>query len=534
MDDNSLKYISEWKSSAHADESARQFRFDQARDALEAVLSDLAQPRQQVNGTQIADGIADTPMQDVQARADGEVITIPLAIDDELADIPAEMRETVAQEIAAFRERSVKRDLERLRREEEMEAAERARNNRSVRATSPPTSAPAGRAGGANGIPLGPRERGVQGAPSGPKAFQGVQMPRDYHSGVRFVNGSSSTNGFVNREEDDDLASDEELERRRKARKEEELEKQYLDQERRWLNREKSRTSALEREKLRDGDEAGLLEKEREAMRKRLKEWNDDVEASRKAEEYYQDRSIWLRNRAMFRANEAEIDDRDRAQESRENGRGNRDRETAKDDAESKTDRDAGDIGLNREDGMPTREPARFKMSLGAAAQKAQAATAPRRRTAAEVEGLLEDEAIEEQSQKRTLVPIDPTKGMENVALDPEERAAMVQQLAREIPTSKDGLWSWPVRWESLSTETIEDQLKPFVEKKIVEYLGVQEQMLIDVVTEHMEKRGGPGELVELLEGALDDEAEALVRKLWRMIIFFSESERRGLNGGTQ
>jgi hypothetical protein len=28
---------------------------------------------------------------------------------------------------------------------------------------------------------------------------------------------------------------------------------------------------------------------------------------------------------------------------------------------------------------------------------------------------------------------------------------------------------------------------------------------------------------------ALDEEAEILVRKLWRMLIFFSESEKRGL-----
>jgi len=29
---------------------------------------------------------------------------------------------------------------------------------------------------------------------------------------------------------------------------------------------------------------------------------------------------------------------------------------------------------------------------------------------------------------------------------------------------------------------------------------------------------------------ALDEEAEVLVRKLWRMLIFFSESEKRGLS----
>jgi hypothetical protein len=29
---------------------------------------------------------------------------------------------------------------------------------------------------------------------------------------------------------------------------------------------------------------------------------------------------------------------------------------------------------------------------------------------------------------------------------------------------------------------------------------------------------------------ALDEEAEVLVKKLWRMLIFFSESEKRGLS----
>ena len=104
-------------------------------------------------------------MQEVEKQADpvtGEIITIPLTADDELSDIPAEMRETVAAEISAFRERSIRRDMERLKREEEMEAAER-RNGRINRLASPPVSAPTGPAGGANGIPLGPRDRGRAG-----------------------------------------------------------------------------------------------------------------------------------------------------------------------------------------------------------------------------------------------------------------------------------------------------------------------------------------------------------------------------------
>ena len=44
--------------------------------------------------------------------SNAEVVTIPITVDDELSDIPAEMRETVAKEITAFRDRSKRRDLE--------------------------------------------------------------------------------------------------------------------------------------------------------------------------------------------------------------------------------------------------------------------------------------------------------------------------------------------------------------------------------------------------------------------------------------
>lgn len=464
-------------------------------------------------------------MQNGEAKIDtltGEIVTIPLNADDELADIPAEMRETVAKEIAAFRDRSSRRDLERLKREEEMEQAERARNApRPSRLASPPATL----TGGANGIPVGPRDRSIQGAPLGPKGF-GAQIPKDYQKGVTFVNGNG-VNGHSLQDEDDTDASDEELERRRREKKNSELEKLYLDQERRWLNRERSRTAAVEREMNRDKDEENRAATEKAAVAHRLKEWNDDLEASRKVEEYYHDRSQWLRNRAAFRAREAEQDNRDRAVEDREKAREQDKRNRELGLADQFLAQQAEEI----ETRTPAREPQRFKISLGAAAQRVQAAAAPRR-TIADVEGLLEDEEDEEATTtKRTLVPIAFDPAAEGAGMSDEERAQAARRLAGEIPTDKDGLWNWEVKWDFVDDAVITEQLRPFVEKKIVEYLGVQEQMLVDVVEEFIRKRGKPQELVGELEGALEDEAEILVKKLWRMLIFFSESEKRGLSG---
>jgi hypothetical protein len=505
VDDNSLNYLENWHSNRGDDPGAEQARLDAARSGLKAAIYELFHPPMFV---QLEEGAEDVMMQDSNQGDNVEIVNIPLAVDDELADIPAEMRETVAQEIAAFRDRSNRRDMERLKREEEMEALERQRNGapRPSRLASPPAQIPNGPAAGTNNIPLGPR--GVPNAPSGPK-LQGSQMPRDYQKGVTFVNGSgingnASGDVWINREEEDDSASDEELERRRRAKKEAELEKQYLDQERRWLNRERSRTAAVQREKEREDEDSAKAGAEREKIAQRLREWDDDLEATRKVEEYYTDRSMWIRNRAAFRARESAADERDRVSEQKERQRDMADKEQARGMADSFLDRQAEELESRPGAGTPRMGGAQqpFKLSLGAAAQKVQKEkAAPPRRTVAEVEGLLEDEEDVEKTSKRTLIPIKFDPSTANAALSEEERDQAVRQLAAEIPTEKDGLWEWDVKWEFVDDVVIVEKLRPFVEKKIVEYLGVQEQLLVEVVEEHVRNRGKPQDLVEQLEG---------------------------------
>jgi hypothetical protein len=530
VDDNSLNYLEKYEASRGDENPASaQQRLDKARSDLKTAIHELFYPPTYVKPEDVDQ---DTQMQDGDRGDNVEIVNIPLAADDELADIPAEMRETVAQEIQAFRDRSIRRDMERLKREEEMEAAERLRNGapRASRLASPPAQVPSGPSGGSNSIPLGPR--GVANAPSGPK---GSQMPRDYQKGVSFVNGSgtngnASGNVWINRDEEDDSASDEELERRRISKREIDLEKLYLDNERRWLNRERSRTAAVEREKERDDDDGANLDREKEKMSQRLAEWDDDAEATKKVEEYYSDRSMWIRNRAAFRAREAAADQRDRLDEQRETEREEAGREQARGQADSFLDRQAEELGSRpgaQRFGAAAQQP--FKLSLGAAAQKAQKATT-QRRTVAEVEGLLEDEEDTANTSRRTLIPIKFDPAAASAGLSDEEREQAIKELASEIPTDKDGLWKWDVKWEFVDDAVISEKLRPFVERKIVEYLGVQEQLLVEVVEDHIRKKGEPQELVEQLEGALDEEAEVLVKKLWRMVIFFSESEKRGLS----
>jgi hypothetical protein len=508
VDESTLKYLETYEEN-RADDGSKEARLEAPRAALKQAIHELFYPP--LRKTQ--DGEGDVTMGDTNGSGENvEVINIPIAQEDELADIPAEMREVVAQEIAAFRDRSIRRDMERLRREEEMEEMERTRNGagRPSRDSPPP---------GANSIPLGPR--GVPNAPSG---------PRGAGRGVAFVNGANG-DGSYSRDDEDTDASDNELHRRELAKHKAEDDKQYLEAERKWVNRERQRAAALERERDREKAESDSLDRRIEEQLEREKNWDDDKEAARKSHPYYRDHAAWARKRAQDRAEEESRDEADRRAEQAERRREEAEMEQAKDLADSFLNQQAQELEERQQQAASAAAaPARFTMSLGAAAQKAQQRAGPQRRTMAEVEGLLDDEE-NEQTTKRQLVPIkfEPLGPDDAKAMTEEEVQQAVKSLAQEIPTSKDGLWAWEVKWDYLDDSAVTDKLRPFIEKKVVEYLGVQEQLLVDVVEEHLRRRSKPAELVEELEGPLEDDAEDLVKKLWRMVIFFTESEKRGL-----
>ncbi|KAK3294487.1 HAUS augmin-like complex subunit 6 N-terminus-domain-containing protein [Chaetomium fimeti] len=508
--DSGQSHLSEHKGAlfgfAHkADDSAVDARLGEARLALRQLVRDLFYPRT-AGGR---DGDGDTAMANgSNGLGDVEVINIPLAPEDELADIPAEMRATVAAEIAAFRDRSNQRDLERLRKEEEFEEMERQRNGaprKSRLEQSPPPN-------NSNMVPLGPR--GVPNAPSG---------PRGQNRGVDFVNGGTTNGQF--RDEDDTDADDDELHGRELAKQRTEDDKVYLEAERKWVNRERQRAAALDREQEREKSETEGFGRRRDEQLERDKNWDDDREASRKGHLYYRDHGQWIRERTAFRAAEAARDEMDRRAEEDERRRAEVEMEHAKDMADSFLERQAEE--MERQPVAPA-APQRVTISFGAAAQKAAQRTAGARRTVAEVEGLLDDEE-QDQTTKRQLVPIKFEPITDTKTMSEEDIQNAVRALAHEIPVDRDGLWAWDVKWDYLEESAIREKLRPFVEKKVVEYLGVQEQFLVDVVEEHLRKHQKPAELVETLSEALDEDAEDMVKKLWRMVIFFTESEKRGL-----
>ncbi|KAL1920459.1 uncharacterized protein VTP21DRAFT_836 [Calcarisporiella thermophila] len=110
-----------------------------------------------------------------------------------------------------------------------------------------------------------------------------------------------------------------------------------------------------------------------------------------------------------------------------------------------------------------------------------------------------------------------------------ERRRQQVKKLVDSIPADRDGLWRWDIKWEQLDDTMVEQKLRPFVTKKIVDMLGETVEDLVKLILRRIRQRKKPGDLLSELKEPLDDEAEMFVMKLWRMLIFETEARAKGI-----
>ncbi|CAM9335322.1 unnamed protein product, partial [Heterosigma akashiwo] len=85
----------------------------------------------------------------------------------------------------------------------------------------------------------------------------------------------------------------------------------------------------------------------------------------------------------------------------------------------------------------------------------------------------------------------------------------------------KAALFAYPVAWAVVDEhDIIKSKLKAWIVKKIVEFLGEEEETLIDFICSKLISHADPESILEELKLVLDDDAEIFMVKLWRMLIF--------------
>lgn len=508
VDQKTREYLNEWNETRENKNPQRDRNLVmQAKNNLIKVLEDFKDP----NKRDSKKAFSEDNSKEAQASENKDpfkVVTITLNVNDELEDIPAEQREAVAREISSFRERSARREHEKLKREEE---AERRRLELERMTGSFVFTKPASQTSTSTSQKM---KNGSIQLSNYADDCRSSQILKDCQKPITFV--SKGSNGYdQSSDELHDTRSCEEIEKERKNRKQKELEIAFQERERRWLNREKSRTSALEREMNRDKEEASREARDKEIMSRRLAEWDDDLEAERAVEEYYKDRSSWLRHRAAFRNREMEMDARDRALEERQEAE--KSKTNASTDFLSKKqamEHKLVESGINKDSGIGP-----IRLTIGSAKKQ----TDVPKRVVSEVEKLLEDDDDHYIGNKKPmLLPLEYDNT--DVAEDDESRIKRIKEIVASVPSEKEGLWSWSIKWDRLTDSIIEEKIQPFITKKIVEYVGVQEDDLIKFILDHLRKRGSAEELAKELEMAMDEEAELFVNKVYRYVIVISEA----------
>jgi RNA recognition motif-containing protein len=261
------------------------------------------------------------------------------------------------------------------------------------------------------------------------------------------------------------------------------------------------------------------------------------------------------------RDNRDRRDRRDRDRRDRDRDRGGRDdRERKK---RRQDDGEEGEVSEYRYEGPESSsprasnvsQPASMPSAAGASAEKAPAppvaasapvklgfglATKKKETKPATKPKMNIFQSAEEEGSKKTmkeLVPLDYTED-EMLAVKPmADRVAAVaarinaqhqpkpttdvKSLIEQIPKGKAELFAYPINWSIVDTRgLIESKMKQWVVKKIVEYLGEEEETLIDFVISKLKEHSQPDAILEELALVLEEDAEIFTVKMWRALIF--------------
>ncbi|KAL2510394.1 splicing factor PWI domain-containing protein/RNA recognition motif (RRM)-containing protein [Forsythia ovata] len=103
------------------------------------------------------------------------------------------------------------------------------------------------------------------------------------------------------------------------------------------------------------------------------------------------------------------------------------------------------------------------------------------------------------------------------------------KQLIDAIPKTKDELFSYEINWAIYDQNALQERMRPWISKKITEFLGEEEVTLVDYIVSSTQEHVGAGEMFDRLQSILDDEAEMFVLKMWRMLIFEIKKVETGI-----
>lgn len=141
-----------------------------------------------------------------------------------------------------------------------------------------------------------------------------------------------------------------------------------------------------------------------------------------------------------------------------------------------------------------------------------------------------DDDDSSDGAKKRKLVPLDyDDDKSDKKPTTAEEKRARIKHLIESIPTAKDELFAYPLDWNIVDQSLMDKRIKPWVNKKIVEYIGEEEPTLTEFICQKVMSKSIPQNILNDVAMVLDEEAEVFVVKMWRLLVYETEAKKLGL-----
>ncbi|KAI8607460.1 hypothetical protein BC830DRAFT_1175295 [Chytriomyces sp. MP71] len=319
---------------------------------------------------------------------------------------------------------------------------------------------------------------------------------------------SSDVDAFltqITKEEEEALhiLENEEDEIKRLERREREMHQAYLERVARFERTEQTRIHKIEAALTAQQERRAKRVRDADTQRHALLDYDDDLEREKGEHEYYRERSRWIRQRVAHARREMDKDAEDRRAEAHEAA-------------------------------LAARAAYEATRAEREAAAKARAEEEARLAALRAEEERLERLRREREEQRREVYHAVASGGHGIVVgriMTMEERKAAIQELVAQLPTEWEAICVWDVKWDFLEGggDVLQGKLKEFVGKKVVETLKEENADIVDFVMKSVGRRKGAQYLLDELSGPLEEDAEIFVKKLWRMVMFESESRARGL-----
>ncbi|KAH8861211.1 RNA-binding protein [Schistosoma japonicum] len=115
-------------------------------------------------------------------------------------------------------------------------------------------------------------------------------------------------------------------------------------------------------------------------------------------------------------------------------------------------------------------------------------------------------------------------------ALSTEEKKAIIKRIIEGIPTHKRELFAYPIDWDMVDADFVNSRIKPWVDKKIVSYIGEAEATLSSFICDQVLRHNPPERILADIAMVLDEEAEVFVVKMWRLLIYVIAEKKAGLS----